>query len=135
MKFRRNLTIARGLLDMTPLIDVVLLLLIFFMLSSSFVFNPGLKVDVPEYASTESIEKRDVVVTITEEGLYLFNDNPTFPRELKDKLRQAAAENPKARLIIKAASEVRHGDVVRVMIMAREAGIENQAFATRPPQQ
>lgn len=135
MRFRRNLTIARGLLDMTPLIDVVLLLLIFFMLSSSFVFSPGVKVDLPEYSSSESLKKSDLVVTITEEGLYLYNDNVILPRELKNRFRQAASENPNARLIIKAANRVAHGVVVRIMLMAKDAGLENQAFATRPEQE
>jgi len=134
MRFNRNVSVAKGMLDMAPLIDVVLQLLIFFMLTSSFVFNPGLKVDLPEYSSSESLNKSDVILTITEEGLYLYNEDVTFLRELANRFRQAAAENPNTRLIIKAASEVPHGDVVRVMVMAREAGIKNQAFATRPEQ-
>jgi biopolymer transport protein ExbD len=132
MRFKRNLAIAKGLMDMTPLIDVVLLLLIFFMLSSSFIFNPGVKVDLPEYTSSESLEKSDIVVTITKELLYLYNDNSVAYQELRRQLREAALENPNARLIIKAAKEVPHGDVVKVMVMAKEAGISNQAFATRP---
>jgi biopolymer transport protein ExbD len=135
MRFKRNMTIAKGLMDMTPLIDVVLLLLIFFMLSSSFIFNPGVKVDLPEYTSTESLTKSDMVVTITKEGLYLYNDNSILLRELQNRFKQAANENPNARLIIKAANEVPHGVVVRVMVMAKEAGITNQAFATRPREQ
>jgi biopolymer transport protein ExbD len=135
MRFKRNLTIAKGLMDMTPLIDVVLLLLIFFMLSSSFIFNPGVKVDLPEYTSTESLTRSDMVVTITKEGLYLYNDNSILLRELQNRFKQAASENPNARLIIKAANEVPHGVVVRVMVMAKEAGITNQAFATRPREQ
>jgi biopolymer transport protein ExbD len=135
MRFERGRRIATGLLDMTPLIDVVLLLLIFFMLSSSFVFQPGLKVELPEYTSTERVARTDVVVSITGEGLYLYNDNAVLPQELKSKFRQAVSENPKVRLIIKAANEVSHGAVVRVMIAAKEAGIENQAFATRPKEE
>ncbi len=132
MRFKRNLAIAKGLLDLTPLIDVVLLLLIFFMLSSSFVFNPGVKVELPEYTSSENLNESDLVVTISKEGLYLFNDNSILLRELRNKFRQAGLEDPNARLIIKAANEVPHGVVVRVMVTAKEAGIRNQAFATRP---
>jgi biopolymer transport protein ExbD len=105
------------------------------MLSSSFVFNPGVKVDLPEYTSRESLNQSDLVVTISKEGLYLFNDDSILLRELKSKLKQAASENPNARLILKAANEVPHGIVVKVMVMAKEAGIENQAFATRPKQE
>ncbi len=132
MRFKRNLTIASGLLDMAPLIDVVLLLLIFFMLSSSFIFSPGVKVDLPEYTSDETLTKSDVVVTITEELLYLYNDNAIAPRELRKRFQEAVRDNPDGRLIIKAAKEVPHGAVLEVMVMAKEAGIRNQAFATRP---
>lgn len=132
MKFKRNLSIAKGLMDMTPLIDVVLLLLIFFMLSSSFIFNPGVKVDLPESTSSETLEKSDIVVTITKELLYLYNDDSVEYGELEQKMRRAAQDNPNARLILKAAKDVPHGDVVRIMLMAKEAGISNQAFATRP---
>ncbi len=198
MRFKTNLTIAKGVLDITPLIDVVLLLLIFFMLSSSFVFNPGVKVDLPEYSSGETLQESDLVVTITEEGLYFYNDESVFgsfskrtlreaqafrsfskraseeccfraetayklfeqsarmlalrekgpkvlcwnllfkkeaKRDLKSKFRRAASENPNARLIIKAAKQVPHGNVVRVMVMAKRAGVKNQAFATRPEQE
>ncbi len=132
MRFKRNVAIAKGLMDMTPLIDVVLLLLIFFMLSSSFIFNPGVKVDLPEYTSSESLEESDIVVTITRDLLYLYNDNSIAFQELQRRLNRAASENPNARLVIKAAREVPHGDVVRVMVMAKDAGIADQAFATRP---
>ena len=132
MRFKTNVAIAKGVLDITPLIDVVLLLLIFFMLSSSFVFNPGVKVDLPEYSSGETLQESDLVVTITEEGLYLYNDESVIFRDLKNKFRRAASENPNARLIIKAAKQVPHGAVVRVMVMAKRAGVKNQAFATRP---
>lgn len=126
------MTIGGAEMNMTPLIDVVLQLVIFFMLCSSFVFNPGVKVDLPEHSSDESLRKSDIVVTITEELLYLYNDNTVEPRELRLNLERAAADNPNGRLIIKAAKEVPHGTVLEVMIMAKEAGIDNQAFATRP---
>lgn len=135
MKLKRNLSIARGLMDMTPLIDVVLLLLIFFMLSSSFIFNPGVKVDLPESTSSETLEKSDIVVTITKELLYFYNDSSIQIKELEQKVRQVARDNPDARLILKVAKDVPHGDVVRIMIMAKDAGISNQAFATRPFEQ
>jgi biopolymer transport protein ExbD len=135
MRFKTTLAIATGLMDMTPLIDVVLLLLIFFMLSSSFIFNPGVKVDLPEYTSSESLSESDMVVTITKEGLYLYHDDSILLKELHNKFRQAASANPNSRLIIKAAKEVPHGVVVRVMVMAKEAGITNQAFATRPKEE
>ncbi len=131
MQFKRNVTIAGAEMNMTPLIDVVLQLIIFFMLCSSFVFNPGLKVDLPEYSSREPVAESDIIVTITEEPLYFYNENSVALAELRRKFVEAASLNPSARLIIKAANEVPHGAVVKVMLMAKDAGINNQAFATR----
>jgi len=122
-------------LDTTPLIDVVLQLIIFFMLTSSFVFNPGVKVDLPEYASDEAVNKDDILVTITEEQLYFLNESSLVLPELQKRFRETASRNPNARLIIKADKDVPHGDVVRVMLMAKDAGIKNQAFATRPEEE
>ncbi len=122
-------------MDMTPLIDVVLQLIIFFMLTSSFMFNPGVKVDLPEYTSDEAVNKDDIIITITEEQLYFFNESSLVLPELRKRFSEAASRNPNARLIIKAANRVPHGDVVNVMLMAKDAGIKNQAFATRPEEE
>ncbi len=137
MKFRRTVEIEKGRkLEITPLIDVVLLLLIFFMLTSSFVFNPGIKVDIPEYTSAENVKPTDLVVTITKSREVFFKGRYVSPidnfRQLKLEFRKAAGEVKDSRLIIEADMGVPFGKVVEIMSMAMDEGLYNQAIATRP---
>lgn len=134
MKFKRRLRIERGNLDITPLVDVIFLLLIFFMLSSSFVFNPGIKVDLPETTSSENIQASDLVVTITGQNMIFFRDQnvPLTMEGLKERLKIAAGKNKSARMILKADANVPHGRVVKVMSLAWESGVRKMAIATRP---
>jgi len=136
MKFKRSVKIEEGRLEITPLIDVVLLLLIFFMLTSSFVFNPGIKVNIPEYSSVEIIKPTDLVVTITKSNEVFFKGKYMSPiddfKQLKLEFRKAAREVEDPRLIVEADIAVPLGKVTEIMSMANEEGLNNQAIATRP---
>ncbi len=119
-------------LDMTPLIDVVLMLVIFFMLTTTFVLAPGIKVDLPQGRSVQKIREGDAIVLITKEGnLYYQNEQTDLPA-LQEVLRQTQQQQPGVRLIIKADTQARHGRVVEVMDMAKGVGIERLAIATAP---
>jgi biopolymer transport protein ExbD len=140
MKFRRTVEIEKGRrLEITPLIDVVLLLLIFFMLTSSFVFNPGIKVNIPEYSSAENIRPTDLVVTITKSNEVFFKGKYMSQidnfRQLKLELQKAARETKDPRLIIEADIGVPFGKVVDIMSLAMDEGLYNQAIATRPKEE
>ena len=136
MKFKRSVKIEEGRLEITPLIDVVLLLLIFFMLTSSFVFNPGIKVNIPEYSSAEIIKPTDLVVTITKSNEVFFKGKYMSPiddfKQLKLEFRKAAREAEDPRLIVEADIAVPLGKVTEIMSMANKEGLNNQAIATRP---
>ncbi len=140
MKFRRTVEIEKGRrLEITPLIDVVLLLLIFFMLTSSFVFNPGIKVNIPEYSSAENIRPTDLVVTITKSNEVFFKGKYMSQidnfRQLKLEFQKAARETKDPRLIIEADIGVPFGKVVDIMSFAMDEGLYNQAIATRPKEE
>jgi biopolymer transport protein ExbD len=137
MKFRRTIQIEKGeKLDITPLIDVVLQLLIFFALTSSFVFNPGIRVDIPEYSSTESVKQSDLIVTITKGNEVFFKGSYISPiegfKQLKLEFRKAVNETKDPRLIIQADVGVPFGKVVDIMSLAMDEGINHQAIATKP---
>ncbi|MGQ4807116.1 Tol-Pal system protein TolR [Candidatus Entotheonellaceae bacterium PAL068K] len=119
-------------LDMTPLIDVVLMLVIFFMLTTTFVLAPGIKVDLPQGRSVQRVRESDAIVLITKEGiLYYQNEQIDLPT-LQGTLRQIHQQQPGVRLIIKADTQALHGRVVDVMDMAKGVGIERLAIATAP---
>ncbi len=122
----------RASLDMTPLIDVVLMLVIFFMLTTTFVLTPGMKVDLPQGRSVQRVREGDAIVLITKEGsLYYQNEQIDLPG-LQGTLRQTHQQQPGMRLIIKADKQARHGRVVEVMDLAKGVGIERLAIATAP---
>lgn len=137
MKFKRTIQIEKGeKLDITPLIDVVLQLLIFFALTSSFVLYPGIKVDIPEYSSSENINPSDMIVTVTKSNEVFFKGNYISPieefKQLKLEFRKAVKDIKSPRLIIEADVGVPFGKVVEIMSLAMDEGIYQQAIATRP---
>ena len=119
-------------INIISLIDVVLLMLIFFMLTTSFVATPGLQVKLPKAAS-EVIKSHDrLEIHITKEGRFYLNNNMMRLSELKSALEAKARESKEQVLIIHADEMARHGVVVKVMDMAKRVGLENMAIATRP---
>ncbi len=132
MKFRKKTSLEKGKLDITPLIDVIFLLLLFFMLSSSFILQPGIKVNLPESKVSEAQSEDNIIVTITSERKILLNDENITEETLGIKLRPMAKRTPNKIVIIKADDRVNHGLVVRVMGEVKSAGIKRLAIATKP---
>jgi biopolymer transport protein ExbD len=124
----------RVTLDLTPLIDVVLMLVIFFMLTTTFVLSPGVQVDLPQGSSLQKPRESDAIITITKDGAVYFQDAQVSLETLQAVLQRAQREQPQLRVVIKADTQVQHGRVVQVMDMAKLVGIERLAIATAPQQ-
>jgi biopolymer transport protein ExbD len=128
MKFKRVIQYEKGF-DMTPLIDVVFQLLIFFMLTSSFIAQPGIKINLPKAVTSEVVqEAKNATITLTKENLLYFNEKLISESELKEKLTQAA----KARktMLIKADRGTPLGKVVGIWDLCRDSGITQINIAT-----
>ncbi len=132
MRFKRTSRLEKGRLDIAPLVDVVLLLLIFFMLTSSFINPTGLEIRLPESTVAAAREKPDPVITITEAGELYWNNLAVSLRELRSLLVVERGADPDRAVVIKADREVSHGRVVEVMSLAREAGWERLAISAQP---
>ncbi len=124
----------RVALDMTPLIDVVLMLVIFFMLTTTFVLSPGIEVDLPRGQSSQQPRERDAIITMTQGGVIYYQDAQVSLSTLRSVLQRAYNHQPELRLVIKADTRVQHGNVVAVMDIAKHLGIERIAVATAPPE-
>lgn len=122
----------KPLINITSLIDVLFLLLIFFMVSSTFLEEPGMKLTLPEAQSAEIGEKREFVLYITKDGEYYLNSISVSGDSLRPLLQQALPEMLEAALTLKADTETPHGLVVHAMDMARLAGVERLIVATAP---
>ena len=127
-RLKRRTEIKKGQLDIAPLIDVVFLLLIFFMLTSNFVFQPGIKVTLPKAITSEVISSENLVVTVTGQDLLFLNDQPITILELMSKLKEAHQDNRS--LLLKADTNASLGRVVEIWDLCRELGIPQINIAT-----
>ncbi|HLD73310.1 MAG TPA: biopolymer transporter ExbD [Bdellovibrionota bacterium] len=133
MNFKKNKKDQPSLIDIAPLIDVVFLLLIFFMVSSTFISAPGIKIDLPEATSKEIVhQKEDVTIVMRFNNEIILNQKLVTMDELKVGLEETAKKDSKALVIIQADAGVSHGKVVQVMDLARAAGLNQLAIATKP---
>ncbi|MFH1958673.1 MAG: biopolymer transporter ExbD [bacterium] len=118
--------------DTTPVADIVFLLLIFFMLSSSFIVQPGIRLRLPKAVSSEIDLGRTVIVEIPAGGSIFVNNVKVGFEELPQALGIALSNAEEKMAIIKADSRVPHGVVVKVMDMAKLSGAERLVIATEP---
>lgn len=128
MRFKRHVELEKGQLDIAPLIDVVFLLLIFFMLTSSFIFQPGIKVKLPKAVTSEVLHEKSLIILVNSKNYIYLHDRAITKSELTSRLRLAAKENKP--LLIKADRRASVGKVVEVWDMCRDAGISQINIAT-----
>ncbi len=117
-------------LNITPLIDVVLLLLIFFMISTTFVVQPGLPIQLPEAVSASGQIQREWVVAVTAQDEIYLNEVRVTLKTLQRQLEAAVGRGEVEVLIIKGDEVASHGRIVKVMDAAKLAGVKRLAIAT-----
>lgn len=123
--------------NITPLIDVVFLLLIFFMVSTTFKRDAELKIELPEAsAKPTQVKKQPLEIVIDGKGRYFLNDKELVNRKLntlKQALEKMAKGNVKQALVIRADANTPHHAVVMAMDAARQLGFINLSIATVQP--
>ena len=132
MNFRPGRKPAGGFIDMTPVVDTIFNLLIFFALSMNFLANPGITVDLPD-ASAPQVAPRDgdIRVAVTPAGGIRLDGAPVTLEALGARLRELAGERRDPQVLIRADRRVPHGLVVAVMDAARSAGLTRLAIMTQ----
>jgi biopolymer transport protein ExbD len=130
-----NITAARrgqqrsAELNITPLIDMVFILLIFFLVTTSFVKESGVDINKPTATTAVSKEKATIMVGITEDNRIFMQQREIDARAVRVNVERALAENPDAGVIIVADKESLTGMVIRVMDACKLAGAENVSMA------
>lgn len=119
------------IINITSLIDVMFLLLIFFMVSSTFIEQPGMKLELPESKSATIEQIKELVLEITADQRMLLNQDPVTLEDLEGKIKALFPNLAEKSLVLKADRSVPHGTVVKVMDIAKLSGIEKLIIATR----
>jgi biopolymer transport protein ExbD len=120
-------------INITPLTDVFLVLLIIFMVTSSVVANQSKQVDLPG-AEVSETTPQGVTVTVMEDGSMLVNDAPTGEAELYAALEKALADTREKLVILRGDRKVLLGKAVNILDLAQQAGATGIALATKPPE-
>ena len=115
--------------DLTPLVDCVFLLLIFFMVTTVFLHTKGLEVDMPAQSEEVEEQKKDINVLIGSDGRIEIKGFEIQPVDLADRLFKAMEEANNKNIIIQADGECPQRHVVLVVDKAKEVGVEGIAFA------
>jgi biopolymer transport protein ExbD len=131
MRFKKRRRIVSAL-ESTAMADIIFLLLIFFLLSSSFILQTGIRVQLPQVSTVEREVRKEVVVALTaDEELYLDGVKVAWTH-FHDRLEKRLAETGSKTVIVKGDESVRLGRTVQVMDIARQAGAEQLGIAARP---
>jgi biopolymer transport protein ExbD len=120
-------------LNLTSLIDVLFILIIFFVVSSTFLEQPGIKLNLPEAATSETHAVQKVVLYIDKEEHIFLNDDPISQEQVAEKVEQMIAAQTDKSLVLKADDKVSHGLVIRIMDALRKKGIYKIVISTTKP--
>jgi len=134
MKLRQNNRMDY-LVDITPLVDVVFLMLIFFMVSTTFNVSSSLKLELPtSKATAEQKEVKQVTISINADGALFVKDEPVSDGELRKRVLNASQGDPNMRIVLRADAETHHKRVVFVLDVLRELGMSKVGIATVAPE-
>lgn len=130
MGFKRRTTESPRV-DLTPMIDVVFLLLIFFMISTTFIEKPGLKINLPKSAIQDlKQEEKEVLLYLTAAGDIYFERQLITQTELSEKLLGFGPAAEKMTFLLMADKKALHGKVIQLMDLAKSSGFSKLAIAT-----
>ena len=116
-------------INLTPMLDVVFIMLIFFIVTASFVKEAGVEVNRPDAATAERKQLGNILVAITEGGKLWVDKREVDPRSLRSSIERLHAENPQGSLVIQADRDSKNRLLVEVMDAARLAGVDSVAIA------
>ena len=116
-------------INITPMLDVVFIMLIFFIVTASFVKEAGIDVNKPEGQTAVAKEKANILIAIDAEGAIWIDQRQVDPRAVRANIERLHSENPQGTVVIQADEDSRTGVLVQVMDAARLAGVYDVAIA------
>lgn len=118
-------------INMTPMLDVVFILLIFFIVTASFVKEAGIEVNRPEAATAVKKERANILVAISDKGDIWINKRRIDVRAVQANIERLKAENPQGAVVIQADKKATTDLLIKVMDSARAAGVFDVSIATQ----
>jgi biopolymer transport protein ExbD len=119
-------------INVTPLVDVTLVLLIIFMVTASYIVSPAIKVDLPKAASGSEQTKTTLALTLMKDGALYLNGERSSDGAVAQYIGSELPKNPDLQAIIAADRAVTHGDVVHVIDLVKRAGVHRFAINVDP---
>jgi biopolymer transport protein ExbD len=123
MQFREKRT-TKNIINLTSMVDMLFLILLFFLVTSTFMEQPNIKLELPstKYAATSKLEER--VLMISKDGQFLFQSKPVERKDLLTVLKNAFTKQDDKTLVLRADKNVPYGEIVYVMDTAKGAGLK-----------
>ena len=120
-------------IDMTPMLDVVFIMLIFFIVTASFVKEAGIDVNSPEAATEVKKDRANILVAISAKGEIWINKRKVDVRAVQANIERLYAENPQGTVVIQADRKATTDVLIKVMDASRAAGIQDVSIAAQEP--
>ncbi len=120
-------------IDMTPMLDVVFIMLIFFIVTASFVKEAGIDVNRPEAATAVKQDRANILIAISDTGEIWINKRRVDVRAVQANIERLHAENPQGTVVIQADQKATTDTLIKVMDASRAAGVYEVSIAAREP--
>jgi len=118
-------------LNMTPMLDIVFIMLIFFIVTASFVKEAGIEVERPEALTPQPLPLANILIAINGEGQIWIDKQEVDPSDIRASLERILADTPNGQVVIQADKEAKNGYTLQVLDAARAVGVEEVSIAAR----
>ena len=119
-------------INVTPLVDIMLVLLIIFMLTANLIAKQAIEVELPRASQSTTLNPTTLAITLTREGALFLNGKATTATELREAVRSAVARDARTQAIIAGDKSVSHGRVVWVLDVVKSLGVASFAIQIDP---
>lgn len=130
MKGKRIQTSEEAEIDLTPMLDIVFIMLIFFIVTSTFIKEPGVDIVRPDAEKTQDVKTVSVLIAITNDNRIYIDKNEVDLRAVKITVEGMLAENPKGDIVIQGDKDSDAGMLLKVMEAVRDAGAPATKIST-----
>jgi len=120
-------------IDMTPMLDVVFIMLIFFIVTATFVKEAGIEVNRPDAQTATKQDRANILIAIDENGAIWINRRKVEVDQVRANIERLHAENPQGSVVIQADQDANVKRLVAVMDASRQAGVYNVSIAAQEP--